>query len=301
MRTREWILLVLLSILWGGSFFLVAVAIKEVPPLTLVLVRCAIGALVLAPIAIAMALKMPTSWATWRDLAVMSILNNVIPFTLIFYAQKIVPSGVASVLNATTPLFALTLAWWFAGDALAKNKLAGIVVGLIGVVVLIGPAGLTGKSVSALGMFAILCATLFYGLSGLWGRRLKSIPPLVTALCQLTCSTLMLIPIAGISDQFWTLPWPSQQVLWSVLALATLSTALAYIIFFEIMAKAGSSNVMLVTLLIPFTSISLGTLLLGETLTLQQIIGGLIIGFGLLVIDGRLFGISPTLVQPQPK
>jgi drug/metabolite transporter (DMT)-like permease len=298
MRLREWLLLVLLSILWGGTFFAVVVALKEVPPLTLVLVRCTIAALLLAPCVLAMGLKMPTSWGTWRDFAVMSILNNVIPFSLIVYAQTVVPSGVASVLNATTPLFTLLIAWWLGGDALPRNKMVGIAVGLLGVIVLIGPAALTGTSANTIGMAAIICATLSYGFSGLWGRRLKAIPPLVIALGQLTCSTLILMPIAGLFDRFWTLSWPSAPVLWSVLALSVLSTALAYIIFFEIMAKAGSSNVMLVTLLIPFTSIALGTTLLGETLTLQQIIGGLIIGFGLLVIDGRLFGASQAQAQP---
>jgi drug/metabolite transporter (DMT)-like permease len=208
----------------------------------------------------------------------------------------------ASVLNATTPLFALLVAWWLAGDALPRHKLAGIAVGIAGVVVLLGPAALSSKSTNVIGMCAILAAAVSYGFSGVWGRRLKAYPPLVSALSQLTCSSLMLIPLAGAANQFWTLPWPSSTSVWAVLALAILSTALAYILFFDIMAKAGSSNVMLVTLLIPFSSIALGTLYLGEALSLQQIIGGLIIGSGLLVIDGRIFGIAPVTAQvPPPK
>ena len=299
MRAREWLLLVLLSILWGGTFFVVAIAVKELPTLTLVLCRCLIAALLLAPVVWAMGLKMPATRSVWREFAVLSVFNNIIPFSLIFYAQTIVPSGLASVLNATTPLFALLVAWWFAGDPLPFNKLAGVVLGIAGIVVLIGPSAMSSSPANALGMLAVLAASLSYGVSGLWGRRLKAYPPLVTSLSQLTCSSLLLIPIAGVSDQFWRLPWPSANVVWAVVSLAALSTALAYILFFEIMAKAGSANVMLVTLLIPFSAIALGAVYLGEALTWQQALGGLIIGAGLLVIDGRLFGIAP-FVQPTP-
>jgi drug/metabolite transporter (DMT)-like permease len=299
MRVREWVLLTILSLLWGGSFFAVAIAVQEIPPLTLVLLRCVTAAL-LGPVVWAMGLALPKSAEAWRDFAVMAILNNVIPFSLIFYAQTMVPSGLASVLNATTPLFALLVAWWLAGDALPRHKLAGIAFGVTGVVVLIGPDALSAKPTNLLGMCAILGAALSYGFSGVWGRRLKSFPPLVSALSQLTCSSLMLLPMAGMANQFWTLPWPSSHVVWAILSLAALSTALAYILFFEIMAKAGSSNVMLVTLLIPFSSIALGAMYLSETLSLQQILGGLIIGLGLLVIDGRAFGIVPVGHEAAP-
>jgi drug/metabolite transporter (DMT)-like permease len=294
MRAREWLLLVLLSILWGGTFFVVAIAVKELPPMTLVLCRCLFAALLLAPVVWAMGLKLPATGAAWREFAVMSVLNNIIPFSLIFYAQTIVPSGLASVLNATTPLFALLVAWWFANDPLPANKLIGIALGIAGVVVLIGPSAMEAKPANVIGMLAILAASLSYGVSGFWGRRLKAYPPLVTSLSQLTCSSLLLIPIAGVSDQFWRLPWPNAHVVWAVLWLAAVSTALAYILFFEIMAKAGSANVMLVTLLIPFSAIALGAIYLGEVLTWQQALGGVIIGVGLLVIDGRIFGFAPS-------
>lgn len=302
MRAREWLLLVLLSILWGGTFFAVAIAVKELPPLTLALCRCLFAALLLAPVVLAMGLTLPNTRSAWRDFAVMSVLNNIIPFSLIFYAQTIVPSGLASVLNATTPLFALLVAWWFLGDRLPLNTLFGIALGIAGVVILIGPAAVASRPANTLGMVAVLAASLSYGVSGAWSRRLKAYPPLVTALSQLTCSSLMLIPIAGGADRFWTLSWPSTPVVWAVLSLAALSTALAYIIFFDVIAKAGATNAMLVTLLIPFSSIALGMLYLGETLSTQQIIGGLIIGSGLLAIDGRIFGIAPSVaVAGNPK
>ena len=294
MKLRDWLMLILLSVLWGGTFFFVAVALKEVPPLTLVLARCVIAALAIIPILLLLGYKLPDTRAGWRDFAVMAIFNNIIPFALIFYGQQIIPSGLAAVLNATAPLMALLVVRFAAGEALGANKLAGVLIGLAGVGVLVGPDAFGGANLAqVLGMLACLAATLAYGLSGLWSRRLTGYPAPVSAGAQMLCSSLMLIPIAGVADRFWTLPMPSTPVLLAVLALGILSTALAYILFFEIIRRAGALNVMLVTLLIPFTSITLGALYLGETLSARQFAGAAIIGLSLLVIDGRLFGVKP--------
>jgi drug/metabolite transporter (DMT)-like permease len=293
MRAIDWLLLVILSILWGATFFFVGIAIKEVPPFTLVLSRVVIAAAILIPLVAILGLQFPRTRDAWRDFLVMAIINNVIPFSLIFYGQTRIASGLASVLNASTPLFALLVARFVAGDALHWNKIAGILIGIAGVAVLIGPAAMTGKSADTLAMLAILGATLSYGFSGIWGRRLKTYPAVVSAASQLLCATVLLLPIAAAYDGFWHLPTPSQATLWAMLGLGVLSTALAYILFFRIMSAAGSTNVMLVTLLIPFSSIALGSAFLGESITTQQIIGAVIIGSGLLLIDGRLFGV-PT-------
>lgn len=294
MRNRDWILLILLSILWGGTFFFVVIALREVPPLTLVFARCLIAALALVPVLLLLGFKFPTTRAAWRDFAVMAMINNVIPFGLIFYGQLVVPSGLAAVLNATTPLMSLLVLRYFAGEPLTANKIAGVLIGLAGVGVLVGPDAVGGVSgVTALGMAAILLATLSYGVSGLWGRRLKAVAPPVSAASQMICSTLLMLPIAGLADRFWLLPVPSMPVIAAIVALGLLSTALAYILFFTIMSSAGPLNVMLVTLLISFTSIALGASYLGEALSLRQSLGALVIGISLLVIDGRLFGIKP--------
>jgi drug/metabolite transporter (DMT)-like permease len=259
-----------------------------------VFARCLIAALALVPILLLLGFSFPTKRAGWRDFLVMAMLNNVIPFGLIFYGQLSVPSGIAAVLNAMTPLMALLVLRFVAGETLTANKAAGVVIGLVGVAVLIGPSALAGfTNTDALGMTAIILATLSYGFSGLWGRRLKGIAPPVSAASQMICSTLLMLPLAGVADRFWTLPMPSTSVLAAIVALGVLSTALAYILFFTIMASAGPLNVMLVTLLIPFTSIALGAFYLGETLNNRQIAGALVIGLSLLVIDGRLFGIRP--------
>ncbi|HEY5827937.1 MAG TPA: DMT family transporter [Hyphomicrobiaceae bacterium] len=290
MRTRDWLLLVFLSLLWGASFFFAAVAVRDIPPLTLVLARVSIAALILLAIVRALGHTLPKGLAAWRSYAVLAILNNLIPFSLIFYGQTRIASALASVLNATTPLFALILARLFAGEALTAAKLGGVLLGILGVAILMGPAVLSANAGSTIGMLCVLGAAFSYGLSALWMRRLRDTPPMVSALSQLLCSTLLLLPVAAAVDRFWELGMPGLPAASAVLGLAALSTALAYIVFFRISAAAGPSNVMLVTLLIPVSATALGALVLGERLAANQIAGALVIASALLVIDGRIFG-----------
>jgi drug/metabolite transporter (DMT)-like permease len=288
MRTTDWILLALLSVLWGASFFFIAVANPHVPPFTLVLGRVGLAALALVSLVFLVGERLPTTVTGWWPFVVQAVVNNVIPFTLMVYGQHRIASGLAAVLNATTPLFTLVVARLFVGEALSASKLAGVVLGIAGVGVLVGPEALNSNASSAIGMLCILGAALSYAVSALSMRRLRQIPPLVSSAAQLTCSTAMLLPLAGAIDRFWLLPVPGWPATLAVLGLALLSTALAYIVFFRINATAGPTNVMLVTLLIPVTATLLGVLILGETLTSHQVAGALVITSGLLVIDGWL-------------
>jgi drug/metabolite transporter (DMT)-like permease len=275
-------------VLWGASFFFIAVANPHVPPFTLVLGRVGLAALALVPLVFLLGERLPTTVTGWWPFMVQAVVNNVIPFTLMVYGQHRIASGLAAVLNATTPLFTLVVARLFVGEALSASKLAGVVLGIAGVGVLVGPEALNWNASSAIGMLCILGAALSYAVSALSMRRLRQIPPLVSSAAQLTCSTAMLLPLAGAIDRFWLLPVPGWPATLAVLGLALLSTALAYIVFFRINATAGPTNVMLVTLLIPATATLLGVLILGETLTSHQVAGALVIASGLLVIDGRL-------------
>lgn len=288
MRAVDWLLLVLLSVLWGATFFFIAVASPEVPPFTLVLLRVAIAALALVPLVYLFGLRLPLTREGWAPFVVQAIINNVIPFTLMVYGQQRIASGLAAVLNATTPLFTLIVARVLAGEKLDTSKLAGVLLGVGGVGILVGPAALGANTSSVIGMLCILGGTVSYALSALWMRRLRHIPPLVSSAAQLTCSSVILLPIAAFMDRFWLLPLPGAPALFAVLALALVSTALAYIVFFRISATAGPANVMLVTLLIPVTATVLGVLVLGEAQSTNQIAGALVIASGLLVIDGRL-------------
>jgi drug/metabolite transporter (DMT)-like permease len=231
----------------------------------------------------------------------------VVPFTLMVYGQQRIASALAAVLNATTPLFTLVIARLVAGEVLTPNKLAGVLLGIAGVAILMGPEALTANAASVLGMLCVLGTAFFYGLSALWMRRLREIPPLVTSAAQLTCSTVLLLPLAAFVDRFWLLPMPSTEALLALAGLAVLATALAYIVFFRISATAGPSNVMLVTLLIPITATLLGVLILGEAFTPSHAIGALVIASGLIVIDGRLVtrvsgraAAAATPTKPQP-
>jgi drug/metabolite transporter (DMT)-like permease len=289
MSLSQWGLLVFLSLLWGCTFLFVGLALKELPPFTIVLARVAMAAALLIPLVYVLGHKLPATWTAWQPFIGMSLLNNVIPFSLMVTGQKTVASGLVAVLNATTPLFSLLVAHVLTSDEkLRANKLVGVAVGIIGVGVLVGPEALFGQASQALGMALVLGGALSYGFSGLWGRRLKASPPIVTAASQLISSTVLLIPLAALFEQPWTLAFPGTETIAALLGLASLSTALAYIIFFRIMAVSGSSNVMLVTLLIPLTAIPLGIWKLGEQLLLRHFAGALVIGLSLLIIDGRL-------------
>ncbi len=292
MTAKHWVLLLILSVLWGLGFILSKDALAVVPPLTLTLVRCAIAATVLLAAALLLGLALPRGWRQRWDFAVMSLLNNIIPFTLIFWGQTLIPSGLASIANATTPLMTLLVARVLAGERLTRNKVIGVLLGLAGVAVLVGHSALAGDRASVLGMLLVTGGALSYGFSGLWGRRFKNTPPIVTSAMQLTASTILLVPIAAWTDQFWLLPVPSATIVWEIIAFGLLSTALAYILFFRIMAEAGSNNAMLVTLLVPVSAIAFGAYHFGERLQPHQFAGAAIIAVSLLVIDGRVFGKS---------
>lgn len=295
MSTTQWLWLVALSILWGGAFFFIGVAVDHVPALTLVLARVAIAALVLIPIVYLMGHRLPTTWQGWVPLVGMSLFNNVIPFTAIVSAQATIPSGLASVLNGTTPIWTLLLLRVFTDDhPLTTNKIVGVILGALGVGILMGPDAFTGRDAQVIGVVLMLIATASYGASAVWGRRLSETPPLVSSAGQLIGSTLILLPLVLIMDQPWTLSPPPLSVVAAIVGLAVVSTAVAYLIFFHIITVSGTANVMLVTLLIPVSAIALGITFLDETLLTRHIVGALVIGCGLLAIDGRLFRRTAT-------
>ena len=291
MTPIDWLLLLALSILWGGSFFFVGVAVKALPPFTIVLLRVSIAALALHIVRRAIGTPMPLDGKTWRAFLGMGLLNNAIPFSLIVWGQTHVASGLASILNATTPLFTVLAAHLLTADEkLTKSRIAGVLAGLVGVIILIGPQALVELGEGATAKLAILGAALSYSCAAIFGRRFKrmGVTPLATAAGQVTASSLLLLPVALVADHPWTLPWPSLPVCGAVLGLALLSTALAYVVFFRILASAGAVNLMLVTFLIPVSAILLGRAFLGEALALRDFLGMALIGLGLASIDGRL-------------
>lgn len=305
MGLAEWLLLLALSVLWGGSFLFIGIAVKELPPLTIVTLRVALAALALLVVVQVLGRGMPREPAAWRAFLGMGLLNNLVPFCLIVWGQTQIASGLASILNATTPLFGVVVAHLMTADEkMTGNRLAGVLFGLAGVAVMVGPAALAGLGDRLLPQLAILGAALSYAFAGVFGRRFRALglQPLQTAAGQVSASTLMLAPVALIVERPWTLPMPGPATLAAVLALALLSTALAYILFFRILATAGTTNLMLVTFLIPVSAILLGALVLGEVPQMRQFAGMALIGAGLLAIDGRVAALwrSPASGRDQP-
>ncbi len=231
----------------------------------------------------------------------MGLINNVVPFSLIFWGQTEIGAGLAAVLNATTPLFAAVIAHFGTSDEkLTANRIAGLLIGIAGVVVLVGPEAWSGLGQNVWAQLAVLGGAVSYGFAGLWGRRFRSFPPALSALSQLSASTLLLLPLVLVFDRPFDLAMPSMKVTLAIVALAVLSTALAYIVFFRILVRAGGSNVMLVTLMIPPSAMLLGWLVLGETLSAGQLLGAAILALALIVIDGRLakrLGIGARLLN----
>jgi drug/metabolite transporter (DMT)-like permease len=286
----EWLLLVALSMLWGGSFFFAKIALAGLPPFCVVLGRVGIAAITLNIVVRLLGQRLPSDLPTWRAFFGMGVLNNLIPFSLIVCGQTEIASGLASILNATTPVFTVLLAHWLTRDErLTANRAAGVVLGLAGVAVMIGPEALNGLDRHVLGELAVVAAALSYGFAGIFGRRFRGQPPLVTAAGQVSATTVMMLPLALLVDRPWLLPAPSPAVWAAVLGLALLCTALAYVIFFRILAAAGATNLLLVTFLIPVSAVLLGTLFLQERLDPRQFAGMGLIALGLAAIDGRLF------------
>ncbi|WP_413835809.1 DMT family transporter [Desulfobacula sp.] len=288
MGIKLWCLIILLSIIWGASFFFVEIAVEKMTPLTIVLYRVGFAAFLLLAFVRLTGRKMPKTIGIWGAFLALGALNNAIPFTLITWGQSHIDSSLASILNATAPVFSVILAHFLTKDEpLTKNRLAGVLFGWGGVALLIGIDALNGAGMKMAGQLAVLGAALFYAFAAIFARRFKDIDPVVVSAGMLTGSTIIMIPMAFIMEQPLALdPTP---VTWAALfGLAAISTSLAYIIYFYVLSKAGATNILLVTFLIPVSAIFLGMAVLGENPGWNAFAGMGLIFIGLVLIDGRL-------------
>jgi drug/metabolite transporter (DMT)-like permease len=288
MSTLAWALLLFLAFIWGGSFVFAKVAVAEIPPFTLVLLRVGLAATTLWVVCLATGVAMPRALKNWGAYAVMGLLNHVIAFSLIFTGQQEIGASLASILNGSMPFFTVLLAGLLLTDEkFSTRKIVGIAIGFFGVVLIIGPRHLLGLGDHLLSELMLIGAAISYAFASVWGRRFAGQNPLATATGQLTMSTLMMIPIASLVDQPWTLPLPSVATMASVIALAVICTAFAYVLFFRILDMAGATNVSLVTMLVPVSATLIAVPLLGERLEVLTILGFAVITLGLMVLDGR--------------
>lgn len=290
-------MLVTLSILWGGSFFFIEVLVKHLPPLTIVTFRVGLAAIALWGIVLLRKIPLPKTRQHWGGLFVVGLINNAVPFLLITWGQTQINSGLASILNATTPFFTVVVAGALLSDErVTRGKLLGVLIGLAGIVVLFGPDAARGLSGSVLGQLAVMGAATSYAFAGVFSRRFKAwgLSPLMIATGQVTMATFMLLPIMLYVDRPFSIlggtgfAMPIEAV-GAIAGLAFFSTVIAYIIYFRLLASAGATNAALVTFLIPISAILLGVTILGETFTPLQASGMALVGLGLLVMDGRVF------------
>lgn len=283
------LLLLALATVWGGSFFFAEIALREVPPLTIALHRVFWAVPALFIVVLWMGITIPRSVKAWLCYLVMGALNNAIPFSLIFWGQVTIDSGLASILNGTTAVFGAVVAGLLLVDEpLTARKITGALFGILGVAVIMGIDALTNFDLRNLAQLAILGAALSYAFAGVWGKRfLSSYPPIMNAFGMVVGSTLLMIPVAVFSEGIPELGL-SAEVWASLMAIALLSTAVAYLLYFKILVRAGSANLMLVTLLIPPIAVGLSVTFLGENLGTDALVGFGFIAVGLAVTDGRL-------------
>ena len=287
MNAANWVFLAILSTLWGGSFLFVELALQGLPVLTIVWLRVAGAAAVLGLWLASAGPGFPRGARAWGALAVMGVLNNAVPFTLLVLAQGQITGGLASILNATTPLWTVLVAHVFTADErLTRGKVLGLGLGFGGVLVIAG-AGLEG---SLWAIVACLGAALSYGFSGVWGRRFKAmgLAPMQVAFGMLGASAVMLAPVWLAIDRPFAMDMPPAGPLLAVAGLSVLSTALAYVLYFRILASAGAVMLSLVTFLIPASAIGLGVVVLDEPVLLRHLGGLALILAGLVAMDGRL-------------
>jgi drug/metabolite transporter (DMT)-like permease len=291
MNGADWAILVALALIWGGAFFFISVAVSSVPPLTYVWLRLSIAAaglwLFLRWKGEALGLPRPV----WRSMLVLALLNNVIPFALFGWGQTHIASGLASILNATTPIWGVVVAHLFTRDErMTGRKIAGVLLGFGGVAMMIGPSLLANIGTGALAQLACVAASLSYAVAAVWARRFKAmgLPPMTVTTGQLTVGAAVMLPVALLFDRPWLQPLPPATAWAAILALALLCTAFAYVLYFRLIDSAGATNALLVTLLVPPTAILLGAAFLGEALAPQDFAGLGLIALGLAAIDGRL-------------
>jgi drug/metabolite transporter (DMT)-like permease len=290
MKPVEWGMLIVLSVIWGASFFFIEIALRDFHPFTVVFFRVATAAAVLVCVMYLFGQRLPDSPTGWWPYLVLGALNNAIPFSLIVWGQTRIDSGSAAIFNATTPIFAGVVAHIFTADEkLRLNKLIGMIVGFGGVYLMLSPELKGGVSWRGFGQVAVLGAALMYALGGVFAKRFAGVKPLTIATGMLVSASLLMLPLALAVD--W--PWPARPSVTSigaVAALAVLGTAFAYVVFFRILSTAGAVNVLLVTFLVPIGAIILGVVILKETIRWEELAGMGIIFLGLIAIDGRVFG-----------
>jgi drug/metabolite transporter (DMT)-like permease len=291
MNRSDWLILGTLALIWGGAFFFIGVAVRHVPPLTYVWLRLTIAAVAMWLFLRFKGQGLGLPQGAWGSILLLALLNNALPFALFGWGQTHIASGLASILNATTPIWGVLVAHFLTQDErMTPRKIAGVLLGFGGVATMIGPSLLSSLGTSALAQLACVTASLSYALAAVWARRFRrqGISPLSVTTGQLTAGALVMLPVSMLVDRPWTHAFPPLTAWGAIIALALLCTAFGYVLYFRLIETSGATNALLVTLLVPPVAILLGALFLSETLAPQDFIGLALIALGLAAIDGRL-------------
>lgn len=303
MNRGDWLLLLFLAVIWGCAFLFIDIAVRHVPPLTYVWLRVTIGAAGMWTYLIVRGERISLPKQVWGSILLLALLNNAIPFALFGWSQTHIASGLASILNATTPIWGVVVAHLLTKDErMNPRKLAGVLLGFGGVATMIGPSLLSSLGTDALAELACVVAALSYALAAVWARRFKrlGISPFSVTTGQLTAGALIMLPMSMVIDRPWTHPFPPISALAAITALALLCTALGYVFYLRLIDRAGATNALLVTLLVPPVAILLGSVFLGETLAPQDFAGLALIALGFAAIDGRLLTrLVPRRLRPE--
>ena len=293
MNPTQWLMLIVLSMLWGGSFLFLGVSVSELPIFTVIALRVFLAAIILYAAMRIAGESLPRDRAAWTAFIVMGIINNVIPFTLLGFGQSYIASGLAALLTAATPLIGnLAAHFTWHDEPLTTNRVIGMLLGLVGVGIMFGPSLAGGFGVNVLAELACLGAAVAFGFSGVYGRTFGKlgITPVAAGTGTLLSSSVVMIVLALAFDAPWSIPVPDPHIIGAVIGLAVLSTAVAYMIYFRLLRQVGATNTLLVTILMPVFAVIYGALLLAERLEPRHFIGFAIVAIGLAATDGRVWG-----------
>lgn len=302
MNRSDWLTLILLALIWGAAFTFIGVAVHEVAPLTYVWLRLTLAAAALWLFLWWRGESAGLPRKVWGSILVLALFNNAIPFALFGWGQTHIASGLASILNATTPIWGVVVAHLFTHDEkLSGRKLAGVILGFSGVTVMIGPALLGSLGNNVLAQLACVTAALCYAFAGVWARRFRAmgLSPMSVTTGQLTAGAMVMLPLALMIDRPWLDALPSLKAIGAIAALAVVCSAFAYVLYFRLIDRAGATNALLVTLLVPPVAIFLGSLLLHEAIEPRDFAGLALIALGLAAIDGRLLKLVSTGLSRQ--
>lgn len=285
MKTKHWLVFITLGLIWSSSFLWVELALREIGPITLVAFRAFFGFLFGVAVVVTQRIPLPRTWKEWAPLIVLGLTNIAVPFFLISWGQKSIDSGVASILDATVPLFTILVAHFMLhDDKMTTPKVLGLLTGFAGVVILMSK-DLGASTSSLLGQLAVILACIFYAASSIIARVFtEGTSTTVRGLGPLVSASAVMIPSALIFEA--PLKIPTLPITWiALLWMGILGSGLAFIMLFYLIHEIGPTRTTMVTYLFPLGGVTLGVIFLNEALTWQIVTGAVLIILSLVIAN----------------